>query len=1266
VPFLYSFTIDNEKVEGQIGFSTSRKWEEALDEATLVIPFTYENDTPYKMFSMLNIEIIEIDNYIDRHTIDTRNYEFIVYSDNVNSIGSYGYYKHQVNAIEYTAKLDYYMVNNLSKSRSVLKNTQAPFVTSSIMSGNNGTYFPKVTLEFIDLKEDFYANREIVFNKVEQAYIDIIGTSPELKRVNAVIRTNAPLVSGTSPHTLSIVGTTWVFPKGEWEIEYGFIADGTEEYGFDVGFNVLYTFYVEAFEEHELSMYDVVNEIRTSISKFGGIEDTRYFDSTRIFNLSSEDITYLKSIQAPQIYLSQATARQMLIYALSFINILPRLVNGNETDTLELEKYNIANGDFTIEDVIAYGGHQNTNQIGSRNYQPISQALANNLDDTSIHSPSRSGYQQVRSLDIQIVADNFTIKFPKKAPLYMPKKLMVIIPKIEVYNDESDTYLLTLTDFELDLTPRWINIEEWNLKDITTNFPDIAGRNIWDTELGLRSYKVENLFWKIGDTQIDISKIYGTLFHSNLLDNVVEMAVYEHIMLNSPAPILPYGTTDHLLSVIITKPTTAHYQDWRFRIEYITDERLVMKQDKEDLAQVSFYSEMRQNQEQALVNIVRQSRKGYGDLQRTGNRTFSFQKKHLKLSEFYEIGQRNTEHFTVTQIDAQWYNDYALATYHIIKYHNRIQQATFVNQKYRPFDNFAKTTLDRHEHYGDYLIALPPNDTNSGVQEQDTKIYNNDRTVRRIVSILLGNDFGMPSKPSATVALVRTDGMLNINPEDSGGNRRFIVSPLTSRGVKGGFVFTLGFKDNQIAGDGLVEESGNYYNDAVRYTDKKGRFTRFGFAILQDLEFDNADYPTYPLIEKNISTFPTIFNNNVYFTCGNYYQNEPFEHPLVWNKDPMTNAQLTYQLNVLSYYVGLYVFGLKFFTDNYIVKEPLETLNGAKLYKYTDGTRYEMFDDLFIKTGYDSVTTLRDNEVSGDGNIEYDYLENTVLFVGISMTNITSWAIGITNDNGDIELLAACNEGLGGIKFVNRHFRPNILEMGSMVSKEIFFKTILFNVTGSLDMVTKQALNQVLNASITAVSSISIATRIGKFNYALSTNIAATGSLSMVTKQALNQLFNTSFNVSSSITMSTLQALNQLFSTSFSATSSLSMTTKQALNQTLSASVSATGSVSESHSQVLPQTSTPTITDLTYSSSFSFKVLNNDDVAANLKWAYQTDSVDTNPTLGDVSVDSGLKTATQTTGAYSSTTVVYFSANAIANGKTLSTLHSFSVRGADL
>jgi len=261
----------------------------------------------------------------------------------------------------------------------LIKNTQAPFITHEISASSETQWFAKVTLEDIGLKENFYANKDLEIDQVYQAYVASSGETEGYKRTGAVIRTNATLVSGSSPHTLSSGPATWAFPEGEWEIEYGFIADGTEGYGYDVGFNPIYTFYVEAIDEHELTMGDVVREIRASVSKFGGIEDTRYFDSTRIFNLSTEDETYLDSVPAPQIYLSQATARQMLIYALSFVNMLPRLAKGNGVDNLGLEKYNIANGDFTIEDVVSYGGKQNTNQIGTRNYQPISQALANNF-----------------------------------------------------------------------------------------------------------------------------------------------------------------------------------------------------------------------------------------------------------------------------------------------------------------------------------------------------------------------------------------------------------------------------------------------------------------------------------------------------------------------------------------------------------------------------------------------------------------------------------------------------------------------------------------------------------------------------------------------------------------------------------------------------------------------------------------------------------------------------------------------------------------------
>ncbi len=1076
MPFLYDFTIDNEKVNVEMGFSTSRKWEEALDEAKLTIPFSYLNDKPYKMFSMVNIEITEIASYLNRTPIAVKNYEFIIYSDRPEAVGVYGYYQHNVSAIEYTAKLDYYLVRQLAKSRSIIRNIQAPFYNHIITSSSNTQWFSRVTLENLPINQSIKANSEITFKQVYEAYV-ASGSEPSgYKRTPSVITTNAPLISGTSPHVLSNDPATWVFPKGQWQIKYGFIADGTEGYSYSVGFNEVFTFYVEAIDSNELSMWDVVSEIRDCISKFGGIEDTRYYESTRIFDIDPQYEDLLKNTQAPQIYMSNATARQMLIYTLSFINSLPRLIRGEELDLLTLEQYNLDRGSFQIEDVVGFASEQNTNQIGTRNYQNITQGLANDLDDKSLVTPSHSGYQQVRSADVQLTANNFTIKLPERSPLYMPTNMIVKVPRIRVVAGGVAT-LIDWTNYDLDITPRWVNAEEWRLKEITEDFPTIQSRPIFDNELGLRNWRVENIQWNIGDTEIRISDIFGLVFQDNLIRNVVLMAVYEKVMLNLPVPILVGGTFSGNMEIIVDLPSTNEYRDWRFRVEYITDERLVIKQDKEDLEQVSFYSEMRQNQEESLVNIVRQSKKGYGDLQRTGNVTFSFSKKHTTLGEFYQVGQKDVNKYTVTQIDTHWFNDYAIATYHVTRYHNRIQQATFVNQKYRPFDNFAKTVLDRHEYYGDYLIAIPPNDMSTNINDQSTKIYSNDRTVRKIVEILLGGEYNLPKKQSVSVALIRTDGMLEQFDEAGDNIARFISTPVTARGIKGGFIFTFGFANNQIAGDRLISKTHNnvttYYNDAVRYTDNKGRFSRFGFAIMKDMIYDSGDDLSYPLVENNAVAFQSSFLANTYFWCGMYQLNEPFEHPLVWNKDPMTNTALSYGLNVLSYYVGLYVFGIKFFTDNYLVREH-DLLKHAVLYTYQNGTTYDMFDDLYVKEGYSNSYVLKDNFYENNGNIEYDSVTNSVRFIGIPLMFRTSWAIGIpNNDNNQIELLIACNENINGVKFINRHVRPGVNEIGDRSLRESWLSLDnQYDLSANFTYVRGREVEQTVNGEYSFIGNI--------------------------------------------------------------------------------------------------------------------------------------------------------------------------------------------------
>ena len=133
----------------------------------------------------------------------------------------------------------------------------------------------------------------------------------------------------------------------------------------------------------------------------------------------------------------------------------------------------------------------------------------------------KNSYQQVRSLDIQLTANNFSLKLPERSPLYMPKKLAVVIPRIRITSFGGIATLVDVTDFEIDLTSRWINGEEWKLKEITENFPDMPTKYMWDRSLGLReNWKVENLQWNVGDTEINLSTIFGTLFQDNLVRNV--------------------------------------------------------------------------------------------------------------------------------------------------------------------------------------------------------------------------------------------------------------------------------------------------------------------------------------------------------------------------------------------------------------------------------------------------------------------------------------------------------------------------------------------------------------------------------------------------------------------------------------------------------------------------------------------------------------------------------------------------------------------------
>ena len=115
--------------------------------------------------------------------------------------------------------------------------------------------------------------------------------------------------------------------------------------------------------------------------------------------------------------------------------------------------------------------------------------------------------------------------------------------------------------------------------------------------------------------------------------------------------------------------------------------------------------------------------------------------------------------------------------------------------------------------------------------------------------------------------------------------------------------------------------------------------------------------------------------------------------------------------------MGLYVFGMSFFTENFIVKkynlDNIENFIGAKLYIYKNNMKYALFEDIYIKGGYYQEIELNAS------NIEFNPLNNEITFKNINLDGVTSWAIGLPQKDGSTpKLLVACNENLNGIKFV--------------------------------------------------------------------------------------------------------------------------------------------------------------------------------------------------------------------------------------------------------
>ena len=1051
--FKHKFVLNGvELTNVSIGASAIGKFEEPLDEAGLHLPFTtrgYE----YPMRGLLQIES---EDYAGNQIEAT----YIILSDEVEEGSKYGEWKHNLRVMEYSGKYDSYLYHTFTYTKPLKNNNPAPFRILSDVNGEGALGFNYVVrLQPLDIKTSYYVDESITLPQVYEAVQGTQFVAPyyhTFTKVDAIIR-----IDGGSTHVLSDSPYTFTFDTaGEHYIDYGFNAVDSATVP-DGGETIMYRFYVNAIARNNLSVLDAINIIRDSKP----FESKIYHEQTRLFNIDPTIEPYLASVEMPQMFLQKATMRQILNTIFSYVNAISRFYyNSEEIDTLSMDEFNKVIGDFTIEDVVAYGSSQEASKLFNQGIVWGERVLPSSFDEETTTTPAENLYKTVRSTQIQLTDTHFSL--PLETELYQPVKFFNKIEEVRLHSPVSSANDIVLSNFALDLSARFINREEWLLKLGTVNFPTTEISPLFGETLGLRENRVSNLYWQQGSKKIDLSEVVGEVVQANLVYNTINEALKEYLTRNMPEPQYHYdsgsGTTllvtRYTLTTSLDTPILEEraYRDLQFQLKYITFESFPFQTHRENISNSLYYSEGRLNQNDKAMNISFASLRAHGDTQRSGVPSIQFQKIYEDYSNLLRWGMKDENDYIIVEEKFEFHNEFVKATYVATKDHNRLSLWTKVDQEYRwqeiPQSN---QVFERQEIFNENVVITEPN---ANMLEQTTMITSN--ALNLIFGTLMNEWYHSTTggKTKVTLSYIRTDGFLEVYPDDYY-SRYLILAPVRSFGGKHGFSFVFGFDGNQVAGDAIerkdVSGAETYWNKAIRYTNLNGEFTQMWFAFVTkflDDEFHDDGFTeqerlqNYPLSKiENQEDFVT--NDYVTHKSGSMDITSSTYNPLMFGKkDKSQSIKVAIQTSVFPFDYKQYVIGISFFTNNFLVNNPeteFDTVVGTPLYfyPYTNGTTYDKFTTYKIKSGYGTPILLQNG-------VNVSYSSGQFRFSSpISMTGLTSWAIGDSLGN----LYLACNYNYNGFNVSRQHFYPNEAVIGG---ERVAEGDVLFNLETNLNIIS--------------------------------------------------------------------------------------------------------------------------------------------------------------------------------------------------------------------
>jgi len=1025
----YEFLLNGETLNATIGAMVYDKLEEALDEAAFHLPIT-TFEFPKKILGLLEIKVS--DGQLQK------DFNLLIISDEVSDTSKDGFYEHNLIAIEYTHKLDKKFISALTFTQPFVRNARAPF--EFFIEGGPEVTSPgiKEIVPRVDVNETYRFQQVLNIPIKDQSIVAVLGGS-ELR--DTYIKTNLNGYNSTYNVSQNSLNITIPNEEGFFYIDAGYLHQSE--------FVKKFRHYFRVIRNIGYTLYDMIERVRASIP----IERESFFEQTRIFELDSNLVDLFKSIEMPQMFFRQQTARQVLNTMFKYINAISRLryVNGSD-DILTVDFFNKIQGEFDSNDITSFQMNQNAQDYGTKAISFLTQTLQTNFrDNPSIITPASNLFKTVRSNNIQLTDGTFELKLER--PIYEIHKFEVKIPKVK-FTAEGQNGLITVEkdDYIIDITSRFIEKTLWGLKSKTLDILTYPELQPFAFNVGLRENQGGNIPWEKNSKSINLAIQFGSFTKDTIISEVVQEALNEEMTLKIKENVIMGSSISGADLTIIPKVDYKYfldnideniYRNISFNIEYSTLDETVIRQERLDTEFVTYDSDVRVNNFQTVSEFGRVSRDLYGKIERSAIPNKTISKIHTNLSDVLDVGQIDSNNYIITERKMIFHNEFIEAIYTLTRNHNRLNEFNGINQEYRAFEipSFNES-IKRIDFYSDYIYIVNPEQRGKiPYNETDTTIFDF-KNKFDIPFKHLNNSVYNELQTKITYAFVRTDGFLKEFPDAVNLDEyKAIMTPIVSFGGKNNLNFNFKFDSNQIAGDAITASSKdglitnllkitNYYNEPIRYTDNQGYFDKLWFGMsnryketdnfnnIADVkeEYFNEGY-SYPLVKGTKETLQQDF----------HIKNNDFFDPdwFIVYKDAATSYGFSYQLNIIPLDYRALVVGQNFYTENPLIMNPENEIK-KYLYVYENNTQYNIFDDLKIKSGYAASVELNEN------NFVFNDVSFTMNFQGnaeFALEDATSWAIGDENEN----LYLACNFPYKGLGLISRHKRLNVFSIGQNV-----------------------------------------------------------------------------------------------------------------------------------------------------------------------------------------------------------------------------------------